>query len=509
MDMNTRVETRYGTVQGTVQEGIRVWRGIPFAAPPVGSLRFRAPREPEHWEGVREAVEPGPIAMQPVVKEAGRMSSQASAEVRSEDCLYLNIWSPVEGQGESAARGLPVMVWIHGGAFVSGAGSLALYDGTPFVSSGEMVLVTINYRLGPFGFLHLASLDGELESNLGLLDQVAALRWVRDNIAAFGGDPERVTVFGESAGAMSIAALLAMPAAKGLFQRAILQSGAAQVMQPGEAAQIARGVLAELAALSGSSLAEASAPGWLESRSAEDILEAGERLKAKLSQSGIAPLLFQPVLEPATLPLEPDEAVREGSAAGVELLIGTNHDEGAYFIRQGAPVLQREQVVQLLGQFGFADPAVLADAYAVSNEGQAELVTDLIFWEPSLRLAEAQLPHAKVWMYRFDWCLAGHPHPFVSKSVHALEIPFVFRNLFFLEGMIGPLEPQAEELARRMQEAWIRFATTRDTESLTAWEAYETERRTTWVFNREDKLVIDPDREKRLLLTEAAVGEER
>ncbi|MEO3945602.1 carboxylesterase/lipase family protein [Gorillibacterium sp. CAU 1737] len=503
--MNTRAETRYGTVQGTVQEGIRVWRGIPFAAPPVGSLRFRAPQEPEHWEGVREAVEAGPIAMQPVVKEAGRMSSQASAEVRSEDCLYLNIWSPAEGQGETAARGLPVMLWIHGGAFVSGAGSLALYDGAPFVSSGEMVLVTINYRLGPFGFLHLASLGGELESNLGLLDQVAALRWVRDNIAAFGGDPERVTVFGESAGSMSIAALLAMPAAKGLFQRAILQSGAAQVMQPGEAAQIARGVLAELAALSGSSLAEASAPGWLESRSAEDILEAGERLKAKLSQGGIAPLLFQPVLEPATLPLEPDEAVREGSAAGVELLIGTNHDEGAYFIRQGAPVLQREQVVQLLGQFGFADPAVLADAYEVSNEGQAELVTDLIFWEPSLRLAEAQLPHAKVWMYRFDWCLEGHPHPFVSKSVHALEIPFVFRNLFFLEGMIGSLEPQAEELAQRMQKAWIRFATTRETDSLADWDAYETERRTTWVFNREDKLVTDPDREKRLLLTEAAV----
>ncbi|WP_438434612.1 carboxylesterase/lipase family protein [Gorillibacterium sp. sgz500922] len=552
------VNTRQGWVQGYEQAGVRVWRGIPYAEPPVGALRFRAPQKPAAWEGVRPAAEPGPIAMQAVVKDSSRMSAQASEDKRSEDCLYLNIWAPLaEGtagtpaesaqaedgnSGDEAAAGSlkPVLVWLHGGAFVSGAGSLPLYDGTSFVRSGEVVVVTVNYRLGAFGFLHLAPFGGGLGSNVGMLDQVAALEWVRDNIAAFGGDPERVTVFGESAGAMSIAALLAMPAAKGLFRRAILQSGATQYLPAEAASRIAQGFLAELkatgrgtaptsepgtrrnaaatgileeeavsdkgenAAVSASASkavpadAQADIAGWLEAFSAEELQEAAERLSAKLNPHGLGPMVFQPALDGATLPLDPTEAVRAGSAAGVELLVGTNRDEGAYFIRQGAPVLKREQTVGLLQQFGLGPKAAeLANGYEVSNDGQAELVTDLIFWGPAVRLAEAQLPHGRVWMYRFDWSYPGHP--LIGKSVHTLEIMFVFNNLFYLEKMGGRIDAAAEALARRMQEAWIRFAV-REGGDVADWEDYGLERRFTRIFDIEDGWESDPQAVKRPLL---------
>jgi para-nitrobenzyl esterase len=214
----TLVHTQDGPVQG-VQEGpVTTWKGIPYAQPPLGALRFRPPHRPAAWSAVRLATDFGPVAMQPPTIEAlaGRRLSM------SEDCLTLNIWSPgADGQRH------PVLVWIHGGGWLIGSG--CLHDGTSLASRGDVVVVTLNYRLGPLGFLHLANLGGApyaASGNCGLLDQVAALRWVHDNIAAFGGDPQRVTVFGESAGAMSIGALLTLPAAQGLFQRAILQSGA-------------------------------------------------------------------------------------------------------------------------------------------------------------------------------------------------------------------------------------------------------------------------------------------
>ena len=204
------VETRYGKIQGAQKEGILVWKGIPFAQPPLGSLRFRAPQPLEGWTGIREATQFGPISPQASSGSFGTLPGPMS-----EDCLTLNIWS----SGADDAR-RPVMVWIHGGSFVTGAGSTPWYNGTSFAEHG-VVVVTINYRLGALGFLYLAEYAGEeyaTSGNNGLLDQIAALTWVRENIAAFGGDPDNVTIFGESAGAMSIGALLAMPAAHGLFK---------------------------------------------------------------------------------------------------------------------------------------------------------------------------------------------------------------------------------------------------------------------------------------------------
>src|SRR5690348_771900 len=227
---NLIVETRYGKVQGYEQGSISVWKGIPFAQPPTGQRRFRAPQPPEAWIGVREATAFSPMAPQAPQMGASMVGAMGADRVvdrrpMSEDCLYLNIWSPGADQQKR-----PVMVYIHGGAFTLGSASEPWYDGTSFAARHNIVVVTLNYRLGILGFVSLNDLAGAeagYTANCGLLDQIAALQWVRDNIEVFGGDPDQVTVMGESAGAMSIGALLGMPAAHGLFQRAILQSGAA------------------------------------------------------------------------------------------------------------------------------------------------------------------------------------------------------------------------------------------------------------------------------------------
>ena len=245
---NLIVETRYGKVQGSEQGSISVWKGIPFAQPPTGLRRFRAPQPLEPWMGVREATAFGPMA--PQVPEimggiAGGADRAAKLPPMSEDCLSLNIWSPDADQERR-----PVMVWIHGGAFTLGSASDPWYDGTSFAVTHHIVVVTLNYRLGILGFVSLKDLAGEdaaYTGNCGLLDQIAALEWVRENIAAFGGDPDQVTVMGESAGAISIGTLLGMPAAHGLFQRAVLQSGAGSDMTTrSRATKVAQALLAKL-----------------------------------------------------------------------------------------------------------------------------------------------------------------------------------------------------------------------------------------------------------------------
>src|SRR6516225_9495963 len=222
--MSALVTTTYGKLEGLEQDELAVFKGIPFATPPVGSRRWLPPLKPSAWNGIRDARNFGAacpqLSLSPVV-----LGGMQIEEPQSEDCLYLNIWTP---KADNKQR--PVMVWIHGGAFRIGSGAQIIYDGSSLARRGDVVVVTINYRLGPFGFLRLADLtDGKIPStgNEGLLDQIAALEWVRDNIAQFGGDPANVTIFGESAGGGKVCTLLAMPAARGLFHRAIVQSGAA------------------------------------------------------------------------------------------------------------------------------------------------------------------------------------------------------------------------------------------------------------------------------------------
>ncbi|NQX44884.1 carboxylesterase/lipase family protein [Paenibacillus tritici] len=478
------VDTAYGKLKGEQGDGVNVWRGIPFAAPPVGELRFRAPQPPESWEGVREATAFGPVSLQPVSTSSTRFGG--SNPVYSEDCLYLNVWSPATEQEDA----LPVMVWIHGGTFVTGAGSQPMFDGTRMAASGRVVLVTVNYRLGPLGFMHLSPLGAGLGSNLGLLDQIAALEWVQQNIAAFGGDPGRVTVFGESAGSMSIAALLAMPAARGLFSQAIMESGAAQTLSSPQGEQIAAAFLAELGLQPGGDTQP------LHTLPAAEIMEAAARMAYKLSGDSMS-MYFQPVVEQATLPVEPAQAIVEGAASGIPVLIGTNLHEGNLFFREGQGGDSFERSLKSLEQLmGIEDLSELTSDYSHTWEGQAEVLTDLFFWASSISFAEKQLDHAPVWMYRFDWTVPGHP--LLEKAIHGAEILYVFNNLPLLKQYGLSVTPEMAKVAEAMRAAWTAFAHHGDPAVPELdWPQYTPEKRATMVFDKVSHVVEDPDEAKR------------
>lgn len=488
------VNTAYGQLKGEAGNGVNVWRGIPFAAPPLGELRFRAPQPPESWSGVREAVKFGPVSLQPVSTSGTRFGG--TTPVYDEDCLYLNVWSPAV---VAETEALPVMVWIHGGTFVTGAGSQPMFEGSNMAASGNVVVVTVNYRLGPLGFLHLSPLGGGLGSNLGLLDQIAALEWVQQNIAAFGGDPARVTVFGESAGSMSIAALLAMPAAKGLFARAIMESGAAQTLNGEQGGQIAAALLAELGLQSGGDTQ------LLHTLPAGEIMEAAGRMAYKLSGDSMN-MFFQPVVEPGTLPVEPVQAIAAGAASGIPVLIGTNLHEGNLFFREGQKADNFEQSLKALEQLmGVDDLSELTSDYSHTWEGQAEVLTDLFFWASSISFAEKQQAHGPVWMYRFDWTVSGHP--LLEKAIHGAEILYVFNNLPLLKQYGLSVTPEMEAVAEAMQTAWTAFAHGGDPAAPGLdWPQYTPETRATMIFDQSSCVVNDPDGEKRRRIFEHYAG---
>ena len=387
------VSTRQGDVRGVEVDGVRSYRGIPYAAAPVGRLRYRAPQPAPGWSGVRDASTFGAIAPQ----AASGLGSYFPGDPldQSEDCLVCNVWTP-----ETARGPLPVMVFVHGGAFCNGSGSGVMYRGDRLAARG-VVVVTFNYRLGALGFLaHPALADEESGGfgNWGLLDQVAALGWVRDNIGAFGGDPSNVTVFGESAGAMSICDLLAAPAAGGLFRRAIAESGAALAIDPPPAARIAERLAASSASPSSAGTPCSPVP-------ADELIGAQIAVNAEVDAG--AGLPFQPVVDGGLLARHPEDAVVAGASAGVELLIGSNRDEFKLF---SFAVLARRELSEaeperLVGRYlrgaGLEDEALAGDAIAEYRRAGTPrrartaralfdaIVTDWIFRVPQLRLAEA------------------------------------------------------------------------------------------------------------------------
>jgi para-nitrobenzyl esterase len=478
------VETTHGTLRGELRDGVASWKAIPYAAPPVGARRFRAPQPATPWTGERDATKFGPVAAQSRDPRIALMSGVTDKVVSGEDSLLLNVFAPAD-----AAPGgkRPVMVWIHGGAFIMGSGSTPLYHGAPFAQQG-IVVVTLNYRLGLPGFLYLGDLAPDRpEGNYALLDQIAALAWVRDNIAAFGGDPGAVTVMGESAGAISVATLLAMPAARGLFHRAILESGASGLSPPtrDDATRFARRVLAELA-VTVDQLADVPI---------DRLIACQERLAQELGLGA-----FAPYVDGVTIPRPPIEVIRAGGAAGIPLLAGSNRDEWTLFevflgeatIEPFKPLL-RQRLGPVLDQL----LALHRGAHAERSDARAwvDLVGEVVFRIPVIRLAEAQARQATpVYLYRFDWqspAFGGR-----LGAAHALELPFVWNRLDLPMAsiLLGPDLAGAQPLAAAMHASWAQFIKTGDPNGggLPAWPTYDTERRPTLLIDRTCQVVDDP-----------------
>ena len=498
--MGATVETSYGKLEGFEHGGIHSFRGIPFAQPPVGRLRFRPPQRPARWAGIRPASQFGPAASQ----NRSPLGPMLGFDIgpTSEDCLYLNVWTP----GLDGTR-RPVMVWIHGGAFVMGAGSQTLYRGETLARCGDAVIVTINYRLGAFGFLNLQDTYGEAlpaSGNEGLLDQIAALEWVRDEIAAFGGDPGNVTIFGESAGSISVATLLGTPGARGLFNRAILQSGAANFVSPrAQAGRVADAVLRDLN-LTG------AAPEQLLNVPATHVLEAQQRVHMAL-QGQLRGLVFAPVADGEVLPRHPLEAIQGGLSRDVAVLVGTNLDEMKLFGLMDAQarsldeagLLRRcERIMPVPDAAGTARRAVETYRRVRRERGAGvappelwfAIDSDRAFRYPAMRLAELQRVHQPAtYAYLFTW-----PSPFMEGALgacHALELPFVFGTFDdpVMKTFVGH-GPAAQHLAEQMQAAWIAFAHAGNPahSGLGEWPAYDSDQRATMLLGSECRIEPAP-----------------
>jgi para-nitrobenzyl esterase len=495
----TTVRTKAGIVEGAAREGLFVFKGIPYAAPPVGKLRWMPPEPPKSWEGVRPALEFGPIA--PQVPPVGGIMGPAGSEPLDEDCLYLNVWTPGLDDGRR-----PVLVWIHGGVFNLGAGSMPSYDGSRLSVRGDVVVVTINYRLGMLGFLNLNEVTGgriPATGNEGLFDQMAALGWVRDNIACFGGNPDNVTVFGESAGGMSIGCLLAMPATRGLFHKAILESGVGNTAIPLAAAvQVAEAFL-ELVKVKPED-AEA-----LRSLPPEKLVQADVQLRCALAGPGQPPRhgVTAPVIDSSTLPVLPLQAIRSGSAAGIPLIIGTNLDEWRFFAAMDARMLEVKEsdIPRRLQPYFPAEYAPgLLDAYRTARmkRGQgvspmelvSAILSDAMFRMRALNVVEAQERlGSAVYNYLFTWKTEAMKG--LLGACHLAEVGLIFGT--HAAGFCGS-GPDADAFSRSLQDAWAAFARTGDPSSpgVGTWPRYGKER-VTMILDRKCRVEEAPYEEER------------
>jgi para-nitrobenzyl esterase len=487
-ELPTLAHTTVGALRGTVEGGVVVWRGVPYAQEPVGERRFAAPAPVPSWTGVRDAVEHGPVPLQARSFVGG---GRNDPKTRDEACLTVTLWSP------DASGSLPVMVWIPGGAFLTGAGQLQIYNGSRLAANGDVVVVNVTYRVGVFGGFDLGDLGEGFDDNLCLRDQIAALMWVRDNIAAFGGDPGRVTVFGESAGATSILALLASPAADGLFARAIAQSPALPLIADrATRAEQAQRFLRRLGVSAG-----------------ELKVLPQRQLRRAAGELQLASVVTTPTLAHGLtygvdlLPRHPIEAARAGAVARVPLIIGTNRHEASMLARAKPPMLPTTPA-NLDGYFArlapHARPQVLA-AYPDYPRRRALVAigSDAMFVAGVWAFADAYSPHAPTYVYRFDhtsWTLRvlglGAVHGSEIVHIHHSYDSHLGRGLHPLGSRLRP------SVGRRMQRTWLDFVTQGWSNGQTwsdDWPRYDTRQRATRVIRTlSDTIVDDPDSARRL-----------
>ncbi|MFC8866642.1 carboxylesterase/lipase family protein [Streptomyces sp. NPDC057148] len=484
------VTTAQGTVRGLRRGRTLTFQNISYAAPPRGAERFAPPRPHEPWQGVRDATVPGPTAPQ-AERRLGDIDMApyfGTGWSRGEDYLTVNVFTPATGAGD-----LPVMVFVHGGGFVAGSTRAALYDGSAFARDG-VVLVTLNYRLGIAGFLDLPGAP----ANRGLLDVVAALRWVRENVAAFGGDPHNVTLFGQSAGATVVGGVLATPEAAGLFRRAIVQSGSGLgAFTPEQAARVAR---AAGDALGIEPLADAFA-----GISDERLVEAAGKLAGidLRTETHGDPLIG---LSPFSLVLgtQPAVSVAAGGDADVDLLIGTNAEEGnLYLVPVGKYATSTAADVDETAARSHPTPARLVETYRASRPGasfaelRSAIMADALFGVGSRALADAHAAHPRSATYAYEFAWRSRALGGELGATHGVELPFVFdladrAELSGPNALLGPDQAPAD-LAARVHETWIRFARTGDP----GWDPYDIGCRATMRIDTEWAQVDDPRGQER------------
>lgn len=498
-----------GLVAGVREAGTRAWRGIPYAAPPRGALRYRAAAPVVPWRGIRDCSRYGDVAPQTV----RRVLPRTTPVPMSEDCLTLNVRAPIPSPGRN--RLLPVMVFIHGGGYSSGSSRDFSGQGDGFASTGRIVYVSFNYRLGPLGFLDFSSYstpDRRFDSNIGLRDHVAALRWVHANIRAFGGDPRNVTVFGESAGGNAITTLMAARDARGLFARAIAQSPPPGAVYPAittalwaaEFVQILRGVIARRSLEAGRdavvSTASTTAADLLADAAVPDLLAACELLQVRTPDVYPGAFCLAPVIDGDFLLEHPMDAFRSGRALRIPLIIGTNAREGSIF-RGRIDILPRSsaRIDALFAQAppDSREPMRLAYPGLPARRPAADFSGDYGFWYPSTRVADYHSRQGRVFAYRFDFA------PRLLKLVgldatHGVEMFALFDRLDEPMARAMTSLGGAESYAAaggRMRARWLRFAETGDPGD--AWSAYSERDRLTLVIDDADHVESDPHRQRR------------
>ncbi|HVK35294.1 MAG TPA: carboxylesterase family protein [Microlunatus sp.] len=482
------VRTAAGRLRGTREAGTAVFRGIPFAEPPVGALRFAAPRQARRWAGVREA-----LAFGPPHPQGGHFGMDARAQdAAGDDWLTVNVWSPDPGPD----AGLPVMVWIQGGAYVIGMSGLPEYDGGRLARDGGVVVVTFNYRVGVEGFAQIAGAP----ANRGLHDQVAALEWVRGHIRAFGGDPDRVTVFGQSAGGGSVAALLAMDQASGLFRRAIVQSMPGTFFSPELAADIAAACAAELGRRP--TVADLTGVDPRQVSAAADSVAAtlGQRV-GRWGRPAFRSIPFSPVVDGEVLAVTPWQALTGGAGAGVDLLAGHTRDEQRLFTAVDGLLgeVSEEQAAHALRHLAPGPDGARRYRDAFPSAGPDELYelvhSDWLFRMPSLQLAEAQAAAGgRTYVYELTWPAPGMGGVF--GACHGLDVPLVFGNLDRGQPavLIGDApSPEALAVSAQMLSAWVSYAAHGDP----GWPAYDTDRCLVQCFDTEPAVVAYPEERSR------------
>jgi para-nitrobenzyl esterase len=495
------VATTAGKVRGALQGRVHAFKGIPYGASTAPPRRFMRPEKPRPWKNVRDASKLGPRSPQLLSSFHGFVPPEFEPmdrdEAMGENCLVLNVWTP----GPDATSKRPVMVWLHGGGYASGSGGFVCYDGARLAGKHDVVVVTVNHRLTVFGYLHLAGIGGERyadASNLGNLDIIAALEWVRDNAAAFGGDAGNVTLFGQSGGAGKVSSLMAMPAAKGLFHRAIVQSGAAvRGLSRDAARKSAEDFLTRL------NLTQQQVDK-LQSLSMDQLLAATEPAKGR-------PLDLSPVVDGRSLPADPFDPVAPAQSADIPLLIGTTETEVTFFPNQILDPIDdatlHARVKQLVRQAGDAQVDQLIAAYRAGRPRDSNtdlyliMASDATFRAGVLTEADRKAQQAKAAVYQYYFTWRSPVREGKLRSFHTLEIPFVFDDVDAAQSMTGTGQDRYA-LADRMSKAWVAFARTGDPNhsGLPGWSAFDTNRRATMIFDAECKLVNDPHGEEQRLL---------